>query len=131
MSDTVNVPLLVTNVASGMDDSSPPRLSAYGFASATSGRCWRPRAHADAAGVSTASVLTPARRLGTPELLPLSLIALMWVVMLVWLPADALRGDVLRFWEIAHAGGRPYVDFPVEYPPLETFVLVRCRPRDR
>jgi hypothetical protein len=49
---------------------------------------------------------------------------LVWVVMLVWMPADALRGDVLRFWEIAHAGGRPYVDFPVEYPPLETFVVV-------
>jgi hypothetical protein len=57
------------------------------------------------------------------DLLPLVLIAGVWAVLLLWPPGAARQGDVLRFTEIAH-GGTPYVDQQVEYPPLETLLVL-------
>jgi hypothetical protein len=54
---------------------------------------------------------------------PLAVMAVMWTFLLVWPPAGARQGDVLRFNQIAH-GGTPYVDQQVEYPPLETLVIL-------
>jgi hypothetical protein len=50
-------------------------------------------------------------------LLPLGIIAhlIVWAIC-VLSPAGHL-GDFQRYWDIATAAGRPYVDVPVEYPP--------------
>jgi hypothetical protein len=36
---------------------------------------------------------------------------------------DPIRGDFARYWQIGSAAGRPYRDFPVEYPPLTTVIF--------
>jgi hypothetical protein len=58
------------------------------------------------------------------EWVALALIAIAWVVMLLWTPGSTLRDDPFRFAQIATTHGTPYRDFPVEYPPLETLVAV-------
>jgi hypothetical protein len=63
-------------------------------------------------------------RLQRDEALPLLIVLCVWVIMLFLHPKQALVDDVARFAELANANGRPYVDFPVEYPPLTT-ALVR------
>lgn len=42
-------------------------------------------------------------------------------------------GDFLRYWTIAIAPGRPYVDYPVEFPPatLLIFKMIAAAARDR
>jgi hypothetical protein len=37
--------------------------------------------------------------------------------------SDVMRSDFERFWLIATAPGRPYADYPVEYPPLTLAVF--------
>ena len=32
--------------------------------------------------------------------------------------SERVRSDFVRFWQIASAQGRPYLDYPVEYPPI-------------
>jgi hypothetical protein len=48
---------------------------------------------------------------------------IVWVGVLAWSPPAARSGDVLRFVQIAH-GGTPYIDQQIEYPPLETGVVL-------
>jgi hypothetical protein len=57
------------------------------------------------------------------EGLLIALMATLWVVVVAWHPRAALVDDVARFIEIASAGGKPYVAFPVEYPPLTTLLI--------
>jgi hypothetical protein len=45
-----------------------------------------------------------------------------WIGALALAPSQSRRGDVLRFYEIAH-GGTPYTEQQVEYPPLETAMV--------
>ncbi len=54
---------------------------------------------------------------------PLALMVILWVGVVVWSPPAARSGDVLRFVQIAH-GGTPYVDQQIEYPPLETALVL-------
>jgi hypothetical protein len=57
------------------------------------------------------------------EIFVWALIAAVWIVLWIWQPSGIRAGDVLRFTQIAH-GGTPYVDQQVEYPPLETVLIV-------
>jgi hypothetical protein len=63
-------------------------------------------------------------RVGRSEWLLLAGIAAIWLVMLAWIPGFSLREDARRFTEIASASGAPYRDFAVEYPPLETLLIL-------
>jgi hypothetical protein len=56
------------------------------------------------------------------DAIPLALMLVVWVGVVAWAPAQSRRGDVLRFFEIAH-GGTPYVHQQIEYPPLETALV--------
>jgi hypothetical protein len=58
------------------------------------------------------------------DIVPIACLIAMWIGMLVWLPDEALRGDILRFQEIVQAPGRLWTDVPVEYPPIETIVIL-------
>jgi hypothetical protein len=64
------------------------------------------------------------RSAGTSDLIPLGLLLVVWLTMPLWAPSNVLGSDILRFTEIAHANGRAYVDFPVEYAPLETLIVL-------
>jgi hypothetical protein len=57
------------------------------------------------------------------DVIPLTLLVVVWVGAVVLAPSQSRRGDVLRFNEIAH-GGTPYIDQQIEYPPLETALIV-------
>jgi hypothetical protein len=46
-----------------------------------------------------------------------------WLIMLAWTPS-MLHDDARRFIEIAFSPGTPYRDFAVEYPPLETLLIL-------
>jgi Glycosyltransferase family 87 len=89
----------------------------------TSGRCprWtravRSRAMVDAPEA-------PRDRVGRDEWLLLTSMAVIWLVMLAWTPGMTLQEDARRFIEIASAPGTPYRDFAVEYPPLETLLIL-------
>ena len=65
-----------------------------------------------------------SRRLSARELVPAGLMVLVWIVMLLWTPGSTLRDDPFRFMQIATSRGTPYRDFPVEYPPLETVLVL-------
>jgi Glycosyltransferase family 87 len=63
-------------------------------------------------------------RVGRDEWLLLAAMGAIWLVLLAWTPGPTLRNDALRFSEIASASGTPYRDFAVEYPPLETVLIL-------
>src|SRR5205085_11059138 len=66
----------------------------------------------------------PATILGIP-LRQAVVVLLLLRLLVVALSADRMGSrpiqdpDVRRFWTIAHTAGRPYIDFPVEYAPVE------------
>jgi hypothetical protein len=62
-------------------------------------------------------------RIGRIEWILFATMAVVWVVMLAWTPST-LHDDARRFIEIAFAPGTPYRDFPVEYPPVETLLIL-------
>ena len=66
----------------------------------------------------------PRLSIGSSDIVPLACLIATWIAMLAWLPDEALRGDILRFQEIVHAPGRLWSDVPVEYPPIETLVIL-------
>ncbi len=66
----------------------------------------------------------PRDRVGRDEWLLLASMAVIWLVMLAWTPGMTLQEDARRFIEIASAPGTPYRDFAVEYPPLETLLIL-------
>ena len=69
-------------------------------------------------------------RVPSSELLPLVLVAITWIAVLAFVaPGDVvLRGDAQRFAEIAASGQIPYRIMPVEFPPLETqLILILAR----
>ena len=57
------------------------------------------------------------------EGLLIAFMAILWVGLVAWHPRAALVDDVARIVEIATAGGKPYVAFPVEFPPLTTLLI--------
>jgi|1186.fasta_scaffold00229_3 hypothetical protein len=63
-------------------------------------------------------------RLDRQEWLLIGLMVAIWAVMLSWDPRLTLHEDARRFVEIASAPGAPYRDFAVEYPPLETILIL-------
>jgi hypothetical protein len=65
-----------------------------------------------------------AARLNRQEWLLIGLMAAIWVLMLWWDPGLTLHEDARRFVEISSAPGTPYRDFAVEYPPLETILVL-------
>jgi hypothetical protein len=74
--------------------------------------------------VATTVERAPRASVETRDIVPIACLILMWVGMLVWLPDEALRGDILRFQQVVHAPGRLWIDVPVEYPPVETIVIL-------
>jgi hypothetical protein len=55
--------------------------------------------------------------------LPIVLMCSVWIVVAWWLLATGRSGDLERFVEISH-NGVPYVDQAVEYPPLQTALIM-------
>jgi hypothetical protein len=66
---------------------------------------------------------TPSKGGYGDEGLLIVVMATLWVVVVTWHPKLALVDDVARFVEIASTDGKPYVAFPVEYPPLTTLLI--------
>src|SRR3954469_22696407 len=63
-------------------------------------------------------------RVGRDEWLLLAAMAALWLIMLAGTPGPILREDARRFAEIASASGTMYRSFAVEYPPLETLLIL-------
>jgi Glycosyltransferase family 87 len=63
------------------------------------------------------------RWLERADAIPLILMVILWAGALALAPSQSRRGDVLRFYQIAH-GGTPYSEQEVEYPPLETALVL-------
>jgi Glycosyltransferase family 87 len=74
--------------------------------------------------VATAREQRTRHPLGARDVIPVVCLIVSWAGMLLWLPDEALKGDVLRFQQIVHASGRLWLDVPVEYPPAETMVIL-------
>ena len=65
-----------------------------------------------------------AARINREEWLLIGLMAAVWVFMLSWTRGLTLHEDARRFIEISSSSGIPYRDFAVEYPPLETILVL-------
>src|ERR1700752_4990616 len=69
------------------------------------------------------SATRPNGWLDRRDAVPLALMVILWIGIILWSPPAARSGDVLLFVQIAH-GGTPYIDQQIEYPPLETALIL-------